>query len=60
MVAADGAIFRGSLATTFATTPRRYRPEVQSAALAAGLQNTLDRLPEGLRSELGERGLVSR
>ncbi len=58
MVAADGAIFRG----TFADNIRYKRPsatdqEVEQAALAAGLQNTLNRLPDGLQSEIGERGL---
>jgi len=58
MVAADGAIFRGTLADNIRyKRPTATDQEVHSAALAAGLQNTLDRLPEGLQSELGERGL---
>jgi ATP-binding cassette subfamily B protein len=58
MVAADGAIFRGTLADNIRyKRPSATDEEVQSAALAAGLQNTLDRLPEGLQSEIGERGL---
>jgi ABC-type multidrug transport system fused ATPase/permease subunit len=58
MVAADGAIFRGTLADNIRyKRPNATDNEVESAALAAGLQNTLERLPEGLQSEIGERGL---
>lgn len=58
MVAADGAIFRGTLADNIRyKRPSATHDEVQSAAVAAGLQNTLDRLPEGLQTEIGERGL---
>jgi ABC-type multidrug transport system fused ATPase/permease subunit len=58
MVATDGAVFVGSLAENI----RYKRPgasdrEVERAADAAGLTNTLARLPEGLASEIGERGL---
>ena len=58
MVTADGAIFRGTLADNIRyKRPDATDEEVESAALAAGLQNTLSRLPEGLQSEIGERGL---
>jgi ABC-type multidrug transport system fused ATPase/permease subunit len=57
MVAADGAIFRGTLADNI-----RYKrtdasdEEVKAAAEAAGLKTTLSRLPKGLRTEVGESG----
>jgi ABC-type multidrug transport system fused ATPase/permease subunit len=58
VVAADGAVFRGSLADNI----RYKRPdatdgEVREAALAAGLGATLERLPEGLATPIGERGV---
>jgi len=58
VVAADGAVFRGSLADNI----RYKRPgatdgEVREAALAAGLGATLERLPEGLETPIGERGV---
>lgn len=57
MVSADGAIFRGTLADNI----RYKRPEatdqdVESAALAAGLRPTLNRLPDGLQTQVGESG----
>jgi ATP-binding cassette subfamily B protein len=57
MVAADGAIFRGTLADNI-----RYKrgdatiEEVQKAAEAAGLKTTLERLPDGLETQVGESG----
>jgi len=58
MVAADGAVFRGTLADNIRYgRPQATEEEVTSAALAAGLGNTLRRLPQGLRTEVGERGL---
>ena len=57
MVAADGAIFRGTLADNI-----RYKRndasdgEVKAAAEAAGLKTTLSRLPKGLHTEVGESG----
>lgn len=57
MVAADGAIFRGTLADNI-----RYKKgdatddEVQKAAEAAGLKATLERLPDGLETLVGESG----
>jgi ABC-type multidrug transport system fused ATPase/permease subunit len=58
MVATDAAVFRGTLADNI-----RYRhptatdQEVKDAASAAGLGKTLERLPQGLQTEVGERGL---
>jgi ABC-type multidrug transport system fused ATPase/permease subunit len=58
VVAADGAVFRGTLADNI-----RYRrieapdEEVRAAALAAGLGPALDRLPEGVQSKVGEDGM---
>ena len=58
VVAADGAVFRGTLADNI-----RYQrvessaEEVRAAALAAGLGRALDRLPEGLESLVGEGGI---
>jgi len=57
MVAADGAIFRGTLADNI----RYKRPdasieEVNAAANAAGMQTTLQRLPDGLETTVGESG----
>jgi ATP-binding cassette, subfamily B, bacterial len=57
MVTADGAIFRGSLADNI-----RYKKtnasneEVKAAATAAGMQTTLQRLPDGLNTIVGEGG----
>jgi ABC-type multidrug transport system fused ATPase/permease subunit len=58
VVAADGAIFRGSLAENI-----RYKradatdEEITDAAHAAGLEATLSRLPEGLDTLVGEGGM---
>ncbi|HKD16104.1 MAG TPA: ABC transporter ATP-binding protein [Candidatus Angelobacter sp.] len=58
MVAADGAVFRGTLADNIRyKRPNATDEEVRSAALAAGLGNTLERLPDGLDTEVGERGI---
>ncbi|MCU1238206.1 MAG: transporter ATP-binding protein [Candidatus Solibacter sp.] len=58
MVAADGAVFRGTIAANI----RYKRPdasdyEVREAALAAGLGTTIESLPDGLDTEIGEGGL---
>jgi ABC-type multidrug transport system fused ATPase/permease subunit len=58
MVSTDGAVFRGSLADNI----RYKRPdatdgEVQEAAMAAGMQATLQRMPEGLQTLVGESGI---
>jgi ABC-type multidrug transport system fused ATPase/permease subunit len=58
VVAADGAVFRGTLADNIRyRQPNATDEEVHSAAVAAGLKRTLERLPEGLDTEVGERGV---
>jgi ATP-binding cassette, subfamily B, bacterial len=57
MVAADGAIFRGTLADNIRyKKPTATDQEVLAAAHAAGMQNTLERLPDGLKTLVGESG----
>ena len=57
MVAADGAIFRGTLADNIRyKRPDATDAEVLEAAIAAGLSNTLERLPDSLDTEIGEQG----
>lgn len=58
VVAADGAVFRGTLADNIRyQRPEASDSEVRDAALAAGLGQALERLPEGLATEIGERGI---
>jgi len=58
MVAADGAVFRGTLADNIRYgNPNASDDEVKHVALAAGLGNALERLPQGLQTLVGERGL---
>lgn len=58
VVAADGAIFRGTLADNICyKRPQASDDEVRMAAIAAGLARTLERLPDGLKTEVGEGGL---
>jgi len=58
MVAADGAVFPGTLADNIRyKRPDATDAEVRQAAIAAGLAGTLDRLPDGLDTEVGERGV---
>ncbi len=58
VVAADGAIFRGTLADNIRyKRPQAGDDEVRTAALAAGMAQTLERLPDGLKTEVGEGGL---
>jgi len=58
VVSTDGAIFRGTLADNI-----RYKradatdEEVLRAAIASGLQATLQRLPEGVKTLVGESGM---
>ena len=57
MVAADGAIFRGTLADNIRyKKPEATDAEVEAAAIAAGMKATLLRLPEGLKTLVGESG----
>jgi ATP-binding cassette subfamily B protein len=58
VVAADGAVFRGTLGDNIRyKRPQASDAEVLSAAIAAGLERTLERLPDGLGTEIGERGM---
>jgi ABC-type multidrug transport system fused ATPase/permease subunit len=58
VVAADAAVFRGSLLDNIRyQRPDATEAEVREAALAAGLGRTLERLPEGLATEVGEHGV---
>jgi ABC-type multidrug transport system fused ATPase/permease subunit len=58
VVAADGAVFRGTLAANIRyKRPDASDADVLEAAHAAGLGRTLERLPEGMATEIGERGL---
>jgi ABC-type multidrug transport system fused ATPase/permease subunit len=58
VVAVDGAVFRGTLASNIRyKRPEASDEEVHAAALAAGLSRTLERLPDGLATEVGERGV---
>jgi ABC-type multidrug transport system fused ATPase/permease subunit len=58
VVAADGAIFRGSLIDNIRyKRPDATAEEVLAAALEAGLAGTLDRLPQGVETQVGEGGV---
>ena len=58
VVSADGAVFRGTLVDNIRyKRPTATDAEVRAAALAAGLGRTLDRLPGGLNTEIGEGGV---
>ena len=58
VVAAEGAIFRGTLADNIRyKRPTATDQEVEAAAVAAGLRTTLERLPDGLATEVGEHGV---
>lgn len=58
VVSADGAVFRGTLADNIRyKRPEATRSEVINAALAAGLGRALERLPDGIDTEIGERGI---
>jgi ATP-binding cassette subfamily B protein len=58
LVATDSAAFRGTLADNIRyKRPSATDEEVRVAAMAAGLGNTLEALPEGLQTEIGERGV---
>lgn len=57
MVTADGAVFRGTLADNIRyKKPEASDAEVEAAAIAAGMQGTLQRLPDGLATAVGESG----
>lgn len=58
VVAADGTVFRGTLAENIRyKRPQASDTEVLEAALAADLGRTLERLPNGLATEVGEKGV---
>ena len=58
VVAADGVVFRGTLADNIRyKRPQASDAKVLEAALAAGLSRTLERLPQGLATEVGEHGV---
>jgi ATP-binding cassette, subfamily B, bacterial len=58
VVSTDGAVFRGTLAENIRyKNPAATDDEVWNAALAAGLHSTLDRLPQGLATLVGESGI---
>ena len=58
VVSTDGAMFRGTLAANIRyKRPDATDAEVEAAALAAGLQQCIDRLPQGLATEIGEGGV---
>lgn len=57
MVTADGAVFSGTLADNIRyKKPDATDEEVEAAAIAAGMQGTLRRLPDGLATTVGESG----
>jgi ABC-type multidrug transport system fused ATPase/permease subunit len=58
VVAADGVVFRGTLAENIRyKRPDASDEEVFEAAVAADLGRTIERLPNGLATEVGERGI---
>ena len=58
VVASDGTVFRGTLAENIRyKRPQATLEEIREAALAAGLGRALERLPEGLNTEVGEKGV---
>jgi ATP-binding cassette, subfamily B, bacterial len=57
MVSADGMIFRGTLADNIRyKRPDANDEEVRTAAISAGMGSTLERLPDGLKTMVGESG----
>jgi ABC-type multidrug transport system fused ATPase/permease subunit len=58
VVAADGAVLRGTIAENIRySRPEATDEEVEAVALAAGLAPALQRLPDGLDSQVGESGV---
>ena len=58
LVSTDGSIFSGTLADNIRyKKPDAGDSEVQNAAARAGLETTLERLPEGLNTIVGENGM---
>lgn len=58
MVAADGAIFRGTLAYNLRyKKPDATDAEVMTVVEQAGLKNLVERLPKGLQTQIGQNGM---
>jgi ABC-type multidrug transport system fused ATPase/permease subunit len=58
VVASDGTVFRGTLADNISyKRPTATMDEIREAALSAGLGRALERLPQGLATEVGEHGV---
>ena len=58
VVSADGAIFRGTLRENILfKKPDATDEELRQAVDAAGLHRTVERLPDGLETAVGERGV---
>jgi ATP-binding cassette, subfamily B, bacterial len=58
VVATDGTVFRGTLAENIRyKRPQASDDDVLEAALAADLGRALERLPEGLATRVGEKGV---
>jgi len=58
VVSTDGAVFRGTLMDNIRyKRPSATEEEVLQASMAAGLHATLQRLPEGLQTQVGESGM---
>ena len=58
MVAADGAIFRGTLAYNLRyKQPNASDAEVMKVVEQAGLKNLVERLPNGLQTQIGQNGM---
>jgi len=57
-VATDGMVFSGTLADNIRyKRPDATDAEVEKAAIDAGMEKTLERLPDGLQTEVGESGI---
>ncbi len=58
IVSTDGAVFRGTLAYNIRyKRPEATDEEVLAAAIAAGMQGTLQRMPDGLQTLVGDSGM---
>ena len=58
MVAADGAIFRGTLAYNLRyKKPDASDAEVMKVVEQAGLKNLVERLPKGVHTQIGQNGM---